>query len=779
MPKRFEFECPRRNHRLRIALAFCLGLACTPIASTYADDVEFDFAVSMGDVQGASGASIAMDAKGNIITAEIGTSIAVDASGNVYTTGSFNGTVDFDPGPGTAYLTSAGTEDIFVSKLDTSGNFLWAKSMGGTGGQFGVNDVGEDIAVDGSGNVYTTGYFWGTVDFDPGAGTVILTSAGGEDIFVQKLDTSGNFVWAKAMGGARREHSRSIAVDGSGNVYTTGRFVGIADFDPGPGTANLASAPPSDQIVTEGEDIFVSKLDASGNFVWAKSMGAEGGDGGTSIAVDGSGNVYTTGYFWNTVDFDPGAGSTNLTSAEGQGIFVTKWDTSGTFVWAKAVSTFSGTLAYDSLATDNAVDALGNVYTTGHFEYTLDFDPGAGTAYLTPAGGGSRKDIFVQKLDTSGNFVWAKAMGGTETDWGKGIAVDGAGNVYTTGGFRRTADFDPGTGTADLTALSVLGWDIFVSKLDTSGNYIWAKAMGGVESVDGTSIAIDGWGSVYTTGPFWGTVDFDPGLGVANLSTRDPENMDLFVSKLSPDTTPPTADSITPATTGPTNAGSVAFTVVFSEPVVNFDSASDVLVTHSGTAHTGVGFSKTGHHYTVTVTGITGDGSFTLAANLGSDVQDPNRNLLASSVTSAPVVIDNTAPLIIRLGDAELNIAQCSFYTDLGANAFDNLDGNVTADIVTNNPVDIAVPGAYTVSYNVTDAAGNAAATVTRVVTVTAPENPHDVNDDGHINIIDAQFIINAILQLPVPDGYGTDVNGDCITNILDLFEIVEIIIEG
>ena len=113
---------------------------------------------------------------------EIGLGNAVDGSGNVYTTGYFEGTADFDPGAGTANLTSAGSSDIFVSKLDANGNFLWAKSMGGT-----ASDIGYSIAVDGSDNVYTTGYFGGTVDFDPGAGTASLTSAGGLDIFVSKL----------------------------------------------------------------------------------------------------------------------------------------------------------------------------------------------------------------------------------------------------------------------------------------------------------------------------------------------------------------------------------------------------------------------------------------------------------------------------------------------------------------------------------------------------------------------------------------------------------------
>ncbi len=177
---------------------------------------------------------------------DYGLSIALDGSGNVYTTGFFEGTADFDPGAGVFNLTSAGYRDIYISKLDASGNFVWAKAMGGA-----FDDLGSSIAIDGSGNVYTTGYFSGTVDFDPGAGVFNLTSAGFEDIFISKLDASGNFVWANAMGGADPDYGSSIALDGSGNVYTTGFFEGTADFDPGAGVANLTSAGSSDIFVAK------------------------------------------------------------------------------------------------------------------------------------------------------------------------------------------------------------------------------------------------------------------------------------------------------------------------------------------------------------------------------------------------------------------------------------------------------------------------------------------------------------------------------------------------
>src|SRR6185369_16966117 len=171
---------------------------------------------------------------GGTATLDDGYSITVDDSGNVYTTGRFQGTADFDPGAGTFNLTSSSGSDIFISKLDADGSFVWAKKLG-TG-------TGHSIAHDHSGNIYSTGEFSGTSDFDPGAGIFNLTSAGLDDIFISKLDASGNFVWAKRVGGTQLDNSYSISVNDSGYVYITGFFFGTADFDPGAGSFTLTSA---------------------------------------------------------------------------------------------------------------------------------------------------------------------------------------------------------------------------------------------------------------------------------------------------------------------------------------------------------------------------------------------------------------------------------------------------------------------------------------------------------------------------------------------------------
>jgi hypothetical protein len=338
-------------------------------------------------------------------------------------------------------ILAAGSFDVFVQKLDPSGNFIWAMSLGSN-----LGDLGNSSTVDSSGNVYTIGYFRLSADFDPGIGATYLTSVGLDDVFVQKLDSSGNFLWAKSFGGGSNDNGSSITIDVSGNVYTTGSFRGTADFDPGAGTANLTSA--------GQDDVFVQKLDVSGNFHWAKSFGAGLRDKGNSITVDDSGNVYTTGFFEGTVDFDPGVGIDSHTSAGRFDFFVQKLDDSGNFLWAKSF----GSGLFDE-GTSITVDASGNVYTTGGFNGTVDFDPGAGTTNLTAVNG----DVFVQKLDPSGNFIWAKSFGEISQDRGSSIAVDASGNVYTTGYYAGTVDFDPGAGTVNLTSAG--DFDVFVQKL--------------------------------------------------------------------------------------------------------------------------------------------------------------------------------------------------------------------------------------------------------------------------------------------------------------------------
>lgn len=423
---------------------------------------------------------------------EEGNSIIVDASGNVYIAGTFHGTADFDPGAGIANLTSTGGSDVFFAKYDVNGNYLWAKSIGKI-----ENYHQPSIAVDALGNVYLTGTFEGTVDFDPGIGTANLTSAGNYDIFFAKYSANGDYLWAKSVGGPYFDEGRSIAVDASGNVHITGSCQETVDFDPGAGTSYL----------TAGMlNMYFAKYNTNGEYLWAKVVTGDYSDG-NSIAVDASGHVYVTGHFYYTTDFDPGVGTANLTPVGSYDAFFAKYTANGDYVWAKNIGGIDGENAYSI-----AVDALGYIYIAGMFWVTADFDPGAGIANLTSVG---KNDVFFAKYDSNGNYLWAKRVGSTYYDDTPSLAIDAFGSVYLTGFFYNTVDFDPGIGTANLTSAG--NQDVFFAKYDANGNYIWAKSVGGFGYENSYSIATDAFGSVYIVGTFPGTVDFDPGEDTTNL----------------------------------------------------------------------------------------------------------------------------------------------------------------------------------------------------------------------------------------------------------------------
>lgn len=452
------------------------------------------------------------------------TAITLDAAGNLYTTGTFSGTVDFNPGAGTYNLTSAGSGDIFICKLDALGNFIWANQMGGSS-----FDVAKAIALDLSGNIYTTGRFQSTADFDPGAGSYNLTSFGLIDIFVSKLDPNGNFLWAKQMGGNGNDGANAIGIDANGNVFTTGSFSTTADFDPGPATYNF--------ICVGNVDLFVSKLDPNGNFLWATQAGGTAGEEGNALFVDATGNVFTTGLIGSpTVDFDPGPGVFNLF---GDGAFILKLDATGNFVWAKEfkVAVFGGVWTYAIKP-----DATGNIYTTGWFNTTIDFDPGPGIFNLVPPLTNAI-DIHITKLDPNGNFVWAKQMSGNTLGFvnsGSSLDIDGNGRIYTTGRFTGSFDFDPGSGTYNLTTFGSA--DVYISTLDAAGNFLGAKQMGGIGNDLGNSIKIDGFNNIYVAGQFSNTCDFDPCSGNYNLTSAGGD--DIFITKFASPSVSITASSI-------------------------------------------------------------------------------------------------------------------------------------------------------------------------------------------------------------------------------------------
>ncbi|MBK7855362.1 MAG: hypothetical protein IPJ79_11045 [Bacteroidetes bacterium] len=198
----------------------------------------------------------------------------------------------------------------------------WVNSFGGIN-----NETSGVITLDNSGELYIAGTFMDTVDFDPGPSIYNVVSLDDNDAFILKLDSAGDFVWMKAISGYETQSIRQISFDNIGNLIVTINSESTADFDPGLGVYNLTAI--------GGSDLFVLKLNAQGNFVWVKQMGGYSDESINFSITDQFNNIYLTGSFQDTIDFDSGVGVYNLVSAGGRDIFVLKLDATGNLIWAK------------------------------------------------------------------------------------------------------------------------------------------------------------------------------------------------------------------------------------------------------------------------------------------------------------------------------------------------------------------------------------------------------------------------------------------------------------
>lgn len=316
-----------------------------------------------------------------------GENVAATPSGDVYVSGKFRGSGDFNPGSGVFTLTSTGTaEDMFISKFDINGNFIWVKQIAGFGGK-----ACYSMSLDPLENIYITGTFYGTCDFDPGPAVFNLTAnntngSGSSDTYILKLDINGNFLFAKQVSVDYNDVGWGIAVDQTGTIFVTGEFSGIGDFDPGPGVFMLNAGSLSDG--------YVLKLDNLGNFVWAKQFESVGvpnsSSRGFSIAVDNFGNIYTTGDFTGGVDFDPAAATYQLSTTSLEDTYISKLDPTGNFIFALQLTSNNFTQSASLF-----VDAQRNLTLTGRYMGTSDFDPTTGIYNLSSVGS---SDVFVLKL---------------------------------------------------------------------------------------------------------------------------------------------------------------------------------------------------------------------------------------------------------------------------------------------------------------------------------------------------------------------------------------------
>jgi hypothetical protein len=436
-----------------------------------------------------------------------GTKLVLDSNRSMVVLGAFSGTVDFDPGPAVFNMSSNGRTNIYIAKYDTSGNFIWAKQIGG---QF--DDFEYDMEIDKNGDVLISGGLQSSeVDLDPGPGVVTLPTTA-QSTFLLRLDYNGNFVWVKQLPG----DLNTLNIDAAGNIIMGGTFGGVQDFDPGPGVyqATGSGAYP---------DMAVVKLDNGGNFIWMRQIRnlGTGVEQTFGIKTDPAGNVFFAGGFSSGFDFDPGPGTVILAPAGSDDGFLLKLDAQGGFAWAR---TF-GAAGSDKIF-GLEVDKAGNVFTTGVYHDAVDFDPGPSTYTLTS--GSLYGTCFISKLDGNGDFVYAKDF--QLRSFGQALTIDSSNNLYISGGYGGPTDFDPGPGT-----YNVNDYGLFTAKLDQNGNFAWVApykfpASSYFESIY-SAIKVDILKNVYFTGSFSGTVDFDPNASTDSVSSSS--LWDTYLHRLS------------------------------------------------------------------------------------------------------------------------------------------------------------------------------------------------------------------------------------------------------
>ncbi len=415
--------------------------------------------------------------------ADTAAKLARDSAGNLYIAGAFSGTIKL----GGTTLTSSAKRDMYVAKLDSNGNVLWAVSGGGT-----EDDGAANVAVDASGNVYVTGVLWATATF----GSTTLTSGGSVDIMVAKLDKDGKWLWAKKAGGTKWVSPAGLALDKTGNLYVGGVVVGTAKF----GSITINSAGSGDPIV--------AKMTPAGTFAWVAQAKGSGNAGTKAVAVNSTGDIYFTGASLSSQKF----GSYTVSGGSQTNIWLAKLNSSGVYQWAIGETGSGGHASYGLV-----LDAAGNAYVGGQFKGTAKF----GSKSVTNSG--SKKDFLVAKASAAGVWQWASRVQVSDDCMTRDMAIDGSGNLYITGQYKGSIT----AGGATITSAGVN--DVPVIKLDSTGKVTRLSSGGGTGNDWGGGIVTDSAGNAWVTGADVGSATF----GSKTLTSAG--DADIFIWKIDKD----------------------------------------------------------------------------------------------------------------------------------------------------------------------------------------------------------------------------------------------------
>jgi hypothetical protein len=429
--------------------------------------------------------------------AEMPRDIFTDNSGNIISTGNFSLSYDFDPGPGTYYLTSQTYQEreIFVQKMDPDGNLLWAQQFGANTGE--LADMGTSVITDAADNIYLAGKFWGTVNF----GALTLTSLDGSDGFIMKMSPDGTVLWVKQLArmGDMGVWSCTLRLGGDGYLYAAGDYAGTLDADPGPNEVWLTSG-----------TSYLIRLDAEGNYSWSGSIGGSC----MTLAVNANTSnweMYLGGGFGGTADFDPGPGVYNLTEYANGDAYLLKV-VNGQFSWAKKY----GVTGID--------EVRGIWYHSDGYLYTGKY---YGLYY-------AKTSLEIQKLNpANGNAVWTDIVKGAKTTdviTGGQLCMDAAGNLCVSCYYRGTIDFDPGSGTYNMTNPASNDGNPCILKLKNNGAFEWVFEQKVNCCSDVRGFCMDASENIFSLGQHSLPVECDPGTGTYYIEPGNGGT--LFIHKL-------------------------------------------------------------------------------------------------------------------------------------------------------------------------------------------------------------------------------------------------------
>lgn len=416
-----------------------------------------------------------------------------ESNGNLIMAGSYAGSInDIDPGAATVVLPNANSFGFYLIKYSSLGAYVNHLSVQGT-----ANVMAQDAARDAAGNYYVVGDFTGTADFDPSASTFTVSSGTSQGrAFIAKYDANFNFLSVHTFTATNYSAFQSIRVDGSGKIYLGGYFWGTQDFDVGVGVANETSA-------TTGSNMFLiydSNMNLLNRFV-------NFGRFKTLCEVDNSGNIYLAGLFNASSDFDPSPSTYTLTPVGGSDVFIAKYNSSMVLQWAGQI----GNANTENLK-QLKLDANGNPILLGEFSGTVDFDISSSSAYTIAA---VATDNFLVRISSFGLFNWARHYQLSTISSnviGDYVNVDSNNNVYFTGGFSGTKNFNNGGTAFNMFATGDV--DGFVEKLDNTGAQQWCFRFGGstpgYNYTGGHCISIENSGQIDLIGSMRIVNDFDP-----------------------------------------------------------------------------------------------------------------------------------------------------------------------------------------------------------------------------------------------------------------------------